>query len=98
MNFLNKMKHLQRFNNTFLQNKMKFATLEQSMVNVSEKRPTIRTATAECVVRMNKEAFTQMKMRQLQKGDAISIAETAGIIASKQTSTLVFTLPFLISN
>lgn len=59
------------------------------MVDVSEKKPTVRTALTQCVVKMNQEAFQKLREGTLNKGDAISIAEIAGIMAAKQTSNLV---------
>lgn len=41
------------------------------MINVSKKGPTIRTALAECIIEMNKEAFAKLKTWSLEKGDAI---------------------------
>ena len=38
---------------------------------------------------MNQEAYNQLKERKLRKGDGISIAEIAGMMASKQTSQLI---------
>ncbi len=38
---------------------------------------------------MNKDAFTLLRANKLEKGDALKLAEVAGIIAAKQTSTLI---------
>ena len=40
-------------------------------------------------MKLNDEAFKLLKERELVKGDAISIAEIAGIMAAKKTSDLV---------
>ena len=59
------------------------------MVDVSQKKATVRTALAQCQVTMNQEAYRQLKERKLSKGDGVSIAEVAGLMASKQTSQLI---------
>ena len=59
------------------------------MVDVSAKVPTVRRALAQCQVSLNPLAFTQLKNRRLEKGDAIKIAEIAGLMASKKTSDLI---------
>ena len=59
------------------------------MVDVSQKRTTVRTALAQCQITMNQEAYRQLKDRKLNKGDGVSIAEIAGLMASKQTSQLI---------
>lgn len=59
------------------------------MVDVSQKKSTVRTALAQCQIRMNEQAYSQLKERQLAKGDGVSIAEIAGLMASKQTSNLI---------
>jgi cyclic pyranopterin phosphate synthase len=38
---------------------------------------------------MNQEAFDKLQSRDLEKGDAIQIAEVAGIMAAKRTSDLI---------
>lgn len=44
----------------------------------------------QCKVKMNNEAYTKLKDRQLSKGDAITMAEISGILAAKRTSDLVW--------
>ncbi|TNV78403.1 hypothetical protein FGO68_gene17434 [Halteria grandinella] len=63
--------------------------LESSMVDVSAKKPTVRLAETQCTVRMNLEAYTKLKSRQLAKGDALTMAEIAGIMAAKKTSDMI---------
>ena len=63
--------------------------LETSMVDVSGKQPTVRVATAQCQISMNTEAYTALRERTLVKGDAIAMAEVAGLMASKKTSELI---------
>ena len=38
---------------------------------------------------MNSLAYSKLKNRQLEKGDAVKIAEIAGLMASKKTSDLI---------
>ena len=57
------------------------------MVDVGDKPPLRRRAVAACVVRMAPE--TAGRLRHLPKGDALAIAELAGIMAAKRTSELV---------
>jgi cyclic pyranopterin monophosphate synthase len=60
-----------------------------SMVDVSGKRPTIRTARAEALVRMNRDARAALQSATLSKGDAFVAAQLAGIMAAKQTFSLI---------
>ena len=64
--------------------------LESTMVDVSEKNPTKRIALAQCKVVLScANAYDKLKCRELEKGDAIKIAEVAGLMASKRTSDLI---------
>jgi cyclic pyranopterin monophosphate synthase len=60
-----------------------------SMVDVSGKRSSTRTARAEALVRMNRDARSALKSATLSKGDALVAAQLAGIMAAKQTSALI---------
>jgi cyclic pyranopterin monophosphate synthase len=60
-----------------------------SMVDVSGKRSSMRTARAEALVRMNREARSALRSATLSKGDAFVAAQLAGIMAAKQTSSLI---------
>mgnify|MGYP001770925335 FL=1 len=57
------------------------------MVDVGDKPPLRRRAVAACVVRMASQ--TAARLRHLPKGDALAIAELAGIMAAKRTSELI---------
>ena len=59
------------------------------MVNVGAKLPTERRAVAGCEVRMKSETFQLLKSGSLKKGDAFTVAKTAGILAVKKTSELI---------
>jgi cyclic pyranopterin phosphate synthase len=60
-----------------------------SMVDVSQKPPTQRSARAQALVRMNEPARAALQQNGLPKGDALAAAEIAGIVAAKQTATLI---------
>ncbi|MFN2528718.1 MAG: cyclic pyranopterin monophosphate synthase MoaC [Candidatus Baltobacteraceae bacterium] len=60
-----------------------------SMVDVSAKVPTLRTARALARVRMSAEARECLQAATLPKGDALVAAQLAGILAAKQTAMLI---------
>lgn len=60
-----------------------------TMVDVGGKAPTCRTATACATVILGPVAFPLLQDNQLAKGDALTVAQLAGIMASKQTSALI---------
>ncbi len=57
------------------------------MVDVGAKPPARRRAVAEATVRMAPQ--TAARLRRLPKGDALAVAELAGIMAAKRTGELV---------
>jgi len=59
------------------------------MVDVSSKEPTLRTATARGEVRMKPETLEAIASGSVPKGDVISTARLAGIMAAKKTPELV---------
>lgn len=59
------------------------------MVDVSDKDVTKRTAAARSQVRMNPETLTAIKSGQIRKGDVLAVAQVAGIMAAKQTSSWI---------
>lgn len=59
------------------------------MVDVSTKPETLRAATARGRVRMEKATLAQVTRSGAAKGDVIAVAELAGIMAAKQTGTLI---------
>ncbi len=62
---------------------------EITMVDVSEKRVTARTASAQALVRMSSAAAHALRQAALPKGDALVSAQIAGIMAAKRTATLI---------
>ena len=59
------------------------------MVDVSEKPPTARRAIAEATVKMDHDTLTLVIDGEGAKGDVLSVAELAGIMAAKRTSDLI---------
>ena len=60
-----------------------------NMVDVSEKKVTARVATARGRVTMAEETLTLIREDGLKKGNALEVARLAGIMAAKQTSSLI---------
>jgi molybdenum cofactor biosynthesis protein MoaC len=59
------------------------------MVDVSSKDVVHRSATAEALVELNREAFEVLRDNQSAKGDVLTVAQLAGIQAAKKTSELI---------
>jgi cyclic pyranopterin monophosphate synthase len=59
------------------------------MVDVGGKPESERTATAEGVVRMSREAFELVAGQAVAKGDVLAVAEVAGTMAAKRTGDLI---------
>lgn len=59
------------------------------MVDVGSKPETERTAIAGGEVVMRRETFDLIKEGQIKKGDVLTVAQVAGITASKRTSELI---------
>lgn len=59
------------------------------MVNVSGKDVTNRVAIAQTIVKMQETTRDAIVQQQIRKGDVLSIAELAGIMAAKRTSDLI---------
>ncbi len=59
------------------------------MVDVSGKQVTARTAVATGRVRVSPEVVGLLRGEGVPKGDALGVARVAGILAAKQTPTLV---------
>lgn len=60
-----------------------------SMVDVGHKPDTERIAIARGEVHMKKETFDLIRSGNIKKGDVLTIAQIAGISASKRTSDLI---------
>ena len=59
---------------------------EASMVDVSNRDITKRTAIASALVTASPETIAAVKEMQIKKGDVIGTARIAGILAAKKTS------------
>lgn len=59
------------------------------MVDVSAKTETVRQAVAEATVRLPPEALRMVQGGSAKKGDAVAVAELAGIMAAKRTADLI---------
>ena len=59
------------------------------MVDVTEKKITVRQAIAKGNVYMNRETFDMIMDRKISKGDVLGVAQTAGIMGAKKTSELI---------
>lgn len=59
------------------------------MVDISEKNETVRTAIAISSIKINKEIYSEIKNGTSKKGDVLSVAQVAGIMAAKQTSNII---------
>lgn len=59
------------------------------MKDVTEKSATLRQAIAEAQILMPGDVQTMLRERRLEKGDALEIARTAGILAAKKTWDLI---------
>ena len=60
-----------------------------TMVNIGYKPATPRTATAGAKVLLGLDVFTLVQQNKLKKGDVMTIAQLAGIMAAKQTANLI---------
>lgn len=59
------------------------------MVDVAAKDETLRIATAVGTVIMGEETLSRIASMDMKKGDVLSVAQIAGIMASKKTSDLI---------
>jgi cyclic pyranopterin phosphate synthase len=59
------------------------------MVDVGNKAETARSAAAEGTIAMSEDALAAIESNALSKGDALSTARIAGIMAAKRTAELI---------
>ena len=59
------------------------------MIDVSSKKETRRLATAKARININKDTLSLVKSNNIPKGDVLSIAQAAGILAAKKTPDLI---------
>lgn len=59
------------------------------MVDISDKKETARKAIARSSIQMKRIIYENITEQKNKKGDVLSVAQVAGIMAAKQTSTLI---------
>lgn len=59
------------------------------MVDVSDKTDTKRTATARGKISLNEATLEKVRQGTIAKGDVLSVAQIAGIMAAKKTAELI---------
>ena len=59
------------------------------MVDVTDKKPTVREAVAGASVRMRTETFDLIRSQKVKKGNVLETARIAGVMAAKKTSDLI---------
>jgi len=59
------------------------------MVDVTAKKPTERTATAQGCISMTPETFSAIMDQSVKKGNVLETARIAGIMAAKKTASLI---------
>jgi cyclic pyranopterin phosphate synthase len=59
------------------------------MVDVSDKKETVRTAIAHSSITVNKEIYEQITQNKNKKGDVLAVAQVAGIMACKKTADII---------
>lgn len=60
-----------------------------SMVDISEKPDVFREATARGEIQLNQKTLRLIKENRVEKGDVLSLAKVAGILAAKKTSEII---------
>ena len=60
-----------------------------SMVDVGRKRATHREAVASATVKMSRATLTKLVEQALPKGDVLTTAKVAGVLAAKRTPSLI---------
>ena len=69
------------------------------MVDVSQKGDTLREAVVSGGIRMQPATLQKIKQNQIKKGDVLSVARVAGIMAAKKTAELIpMCHPIIIDN
>ncbi|MFX0039222.1 MAG: cyclic pyranopterin monophosphate synthase MoaC [Promethearchaeota archaeon] len=69
------------------------------MIDISEKDTILRTATASGKIKLKKETIERIKTKNVQKGDALTIAKVSAINAVKKVPDLIpFCHPIPITN
>ncbi len=70
-----------------------------SMVNITQKNVTVRTAKAYGKIQISKKVYDMIKQNKLPKGDIFSVSQVAGILAAKNVPHIIpLTHPINISH
>lgn len=59
------------------------------MVDITSKEESSRRAIAESSITVNQAIYEGITSNQMKKGDVLAVAQVAGIMAAKQTSTMI---------
>ncbi|MEY8349006.1 cyclic pyranopterin monophosphate synthase MoaC [Bacillus cereus] len=59
------------------------------MVDISDKKTTVRTAIARSSILVTKEIYDKISQNEIGKGDVLAVAQIAGIMAAKRTSDII---------
>jgi cyclic pyranopterin phosphate synthase len=59
------------------------------MVDVSDKKDTVRVARAQAIVRMQAQTLQTIQEGGIKKGDVLAVAQVAGIMGAKQTPSII---------
>lgn len=59
------------------------------MVDISEKETTVRVAIARSSILMENDVYQAIRNQNIKKGDVLAVAQVAGIMAAKQTPSLI---------
>jgi cyclic pyranopterin phosphate synthase len=59
------------------------------MVDVTDKKPTVRTAVAGGTIHMHPETLDLIQSHKVKKGNVLETARIAGVMAAKKTSELI---------
>ena len=60
-----------------------------TMVDVSNKQNSVRTAVATGTISMSPTAFEMVTTQNIKKGDVLTVSKVAGIMAAKNTSNII---------
>lgn len=62
---------------------------EAKIVDISSKDIVLREAKVEGFIKLKKDTIEKIKKRQIEKGDVITVAKTAGMLGAKKTPDLI---------
>jgi len=59
------------------------------MINITEKSPTLREALAQARIRLQAHTLKLIRQKKIPKGDILTLAQCAGILAAKKVDELI---------